>query len=181
MNSTNTQVPDMGYLGMVNTTNVLYQLSPAQLIEAAICRDEGVLTESGALAIDTGEFTGRSPKDRFIVADEITENSVWWGDINIRFEAIKFDALYKKVVTYLAEKEIFVRDSCACANEKYHVDIRVVTETAYQNLFVHHLFLRPEVPNPINRPELPRPALWPTQMRTERGSATFLLSTLVKR
>jgi phosphoenolpyruvate carboxykinase (ATP) len=152
MNSMHNQVPDLGYLGLGNT-QILFQLNPAQLIEAAIKRNEGALTESGALAIDTGEFTGRSPKDRFIVADELTTNSVWWGDINIKFDADKFDKLYNKVTAYLANKEIFVRDSCACANEKYHIDIRVVTETAYQNLFVHHLFIRPEVINIDNHPE----------------------------
>ncbi|MFA6086424.1 phosphoenolpyruvate carboxykinase (ATP) [Mucilaginibacter sp.] len=153
MNRTNNQVPDLGYLGLANTPQILFQLNPAQLVEAAIKRNEGILTECGALAIDTGEFTGRSPKDRFIVVDEITADSVWWGDINIKFDAGKFDKLYNKVTAYLADKEIFVRDSCACANEKYHIDIRVVTETAYQNLFVHHLFIRPEVVNANNQPE----------------------------
>ena len=153
MNRTNNQVPDLGYLGLANTPQILFQLNPAQLVEAAIKRNEGILTECGALAIDTGEFTGRSPKDRFIVVDEITADSVWWGDINIKFDAGNFDKVYNKVTAYLADKEIFVRDSCACANEKYHIDIRVITETAYQNLFVHHLFIRPEIVNINNQPE----------------------------
>jgi phosphoenolpyruvate carboxykinase (ATP) len=153
MNNMNNRVPNLGYLNLANGTAIFYQLTPAQLVEAAIKRNEGVLSDTGALAIDTGEFTGRSPKDRFIVDDEITHDVVWWGDINISFSADKFDALYNKVTNYLANKEIFVRDSCACANEKYHIDIRVVTETAYQNLFVHHLFIRPEVTNPEGQPE----------------------------
>lgn len=146
-------LPDLAYLGLGREKDLFFQLSPAQLVEAALKRSEGTLAESGALAIDTGEFTGRSPKDRFIVDDDITRDVVWWGDVNIRFGSDKFDALLLKVTEYLADREIFVRDASACANEKYHIDIRVITETAYQNLFVHHLFRRPEVVNPALQPE----------------------------
>ena len=151
-NSTN-HVPDLGYIGLDRARNIYFQLTPAELVEEALKRNEGVLADTGALAIDTGEFTGRSPKDRFIVEDDITKDSVWWGKVNIKFDADKFDALLQKVTDYLTGQGIFVRDSCACANEKYHIDIRVVTETAYQNLFVHHLFLRPEVINLATNPE----------------------------
>ena len=151
-NRTN-QIPDLGYIGLDRARNIYFQLSPAELVEEALKRNEGVLADTGALAIDTGEFTGRSPKDRFIVEDEITKNNVWWGKVNIKFDAEKFDALLQKVTDYLTGRDIFVRDSCACANEKYHIDIRVITETAYQNLFVHHLFLRPQLINTSTTPE----------------------------
>ncbi len=153
MKSFSNKLPDLGYLNLDRAERVLYQLTPAQLVEEALQRQEGVLADSGALAIDTGEFTGRSPKDRFIVDDAITHDTVWWGEVNIRFDNHKFDALLQKVTDYLNERDIFVRDSSACANEKYHIDIRVITETAYQNLFVHHLFRRPEVVNPVAIPE----------------------------
>ncbi|MBK0379845.1 phosphoenolpyruvate carboxykinase (ATP) [Mucilaginibacter segetis] len=153
MNKHSYQIPDLGYLGMPDNLSIHYQLNPAQLIEAAIKKSEGVLTEAGALAIDTGEFTGRSPKDRFIVEDDITRDNVWWGDVNIKFSPDKFDALYNKVSVYLTGREVFVRDASACANEKYHIDIRVITETAYQNLFAHHLFLRPQLINAAAKPE----------------------------
>ncbi|GGH11247.1 phosphoenolpyruvate carboxykinase (ATP) [Mucilaginibacter phyllosphaerae] len=153
MNTTTKQLPDLGYLNLGKSLTVFYQLTPAQLVEAAIKRTEGVLSDTGALAIDTGKFTGRSPKDRFIVDDHVTHDAVWWGSVNFKFDGAKFNALYNKVTKYLAGKEIFVRDACACANEKYHIDIRVVTETAYQNLFVHHLFIRPEIADPESRPE----------------------------
>ena len=147
------QIPDLGYIQLDRARNIYFQLNPAELIEEALKRNEGVLADNGALAIDTGEFTGRSPKDRFIVADEITRDTVWWGKVNIKFDEDKFDSLLQKVTAYLADRDIFVRDSCACANEKYHIDIRVIAETAYQNLFVHHLFLRPEVININVAPE----------------------------
>ncbi|HEX3386665.1 MAG TPA: phosphoenolpyruvate carboxykinase (ATP) [Mucilaginibacter sp.] len=146
-------LPDLGYLNLDRAEDVFFQLTPAQLVEAALKRDEGVLADNGALAIDTGEFTGRSPKDRFIVEDDITRDTVWWSDVNIRFCGEKFDSLFNKVTDYLSQREIFVRDASVCANEKYHVNVRVVTETAYQNLFVHHLFRRPEKINPANKPE----------------------------
>ena len=153
MNAKNHRWPELGYLHLAKTKAVFYQLSPARLIEEAIKRNEGVLTESGALAIDTGNFTGRSPKDRFIVDDHISHEHVWWGPVNFKMDGAKFALLYQKMTGYLAQKEIFVRDAAACANEKYHIDVRVITETAYQNLFAHHLFIRPEVTNPANHPE----------------------------
>lgn len=116
-----------------------------QLIQKAIERGEGVLTDTGALAADTGEFTGRSPKDKFSVCDSKTENTVWWGDVNFKFTPEKFDSLLNKVLEHYKGKEIFVRDAFACANPKYRLDITVVNETAYQNLFAKNLFLRPEL------------------------------------
>lgn len=153
MKNFNDQLPDLGYLNLGRAGGVFYQFTPAQLIEEALKRNEGVLTESGALAVDTGEFTGRSPKDRFIVDDEITHQAVWWGDVNIPFDQQKFDSLFIKITEYLNEVDFFVRDCSVCANEKYHTDLRVVTEHAFQNLFAHHLFIRPEVPNAQSKPE----------------------------
>lgn len=118
-------------------------LSPAELVEHAIGRGEGLLTSTGALAADTGEFTGRSPKDKFVVYDENTKDSVWWGDVNNRFESDKFDQLLEKVIAHYAGKEIFVRDAYACADNNYRLNIKVINETAYQNLFANNLFLRP--------------------------------------
>lgn len=118
-------------------------LTPSELVEHAIRRGEGVLTDTGALAADTGEFTGRSPKDKFVVYDENTANSVWWGDVNNRFESDKFDALLEKIIKHYEGKEIFVRDCFACADPTYRLNIRIVNETAYQNLFANNLFLRP--------------------------------------
>lgn len=116
-----------------------------QLIQKAIERGEGVLTDTGALAADTGEFTGRSPKDKFTVCDSKTENTVWWGDVNFKFTPDNFDSLLNKVLDHYKGKEIFVRDAYACANPKYRLDITVVNETAYQNLFAKNLFLRPDL------------------------------------
>lgn len=130
-------------LGIADAT-VRYQLSPEDLHAITLASGEGVEAATGALAINTGEFTGRSPKDRFIVKDAITEEQVWWGDINIPFAPDAFDALYDKVAKYLSGKEVFVRESFVCADPKYRMNVRVVTETAWSNLFCYNMFLRPD-------------------------------------
>ncbi|MEE1884624.1 phosphoenolpyruvate carboxykinase (ATP) [Pedobacter flavus] len=131
----------LDYLG-IQQADIRYQLTPTELIEEALLNGEGTLADSGALAVDTGKFTGRSPKDRFVVADEVTNDSVWWGDINIKFKPELFDQLLQKMVAHLHGKKVYVRDAFACADPSYKTTIRVITETAYQNLFSNNLFLR---------------------------------------
>ncbi|MDC6364199.1 MULTISPECIES: phosphoenolpyruvate carboxykinase (ATP) [Flavobacteriaceae] len=123
--------------------NVHYQLSPDELHDLTLQMGMGKESSSGALAINTGEFTGRSPKDRFIVKDDITEDKIWWSNINIPFESEKFDLLYNKVIDYLNEKELFVRDSYACADPKYKMNLRVINEYPWSNMFAYNMFLRP--------------------------------------
>jgi len=127
----------------IKNAKVNYQLSPEQLHDITIEKGQGVASSSGALAVNTGEFTGRSPKDRFIVKDAITEDRIWWGNINIPFDADKFEKLYDKVVDYLSDKEVFVRDSYACADENYKLNIRVINEFPWSNMFAYNMFLRP--------------------------------------
>ncbi|MFM7765681.1 MAG: phosphoenolpyruvate carboxykinase (ATP), partial [Sphingomonadales bacterium] len=122
---------------------VYENLTTEELVKKALERNEGKLTNTGALAADTGEFTGRSPKDKFTVKDATTEDVLWWGTVNQPFESDKFDNLLNKVVNHLGGKDIFVRHAHACADPKHRLHIRVVTESAYQNLFAKHLFLRP--------------------------------------
>ncbi|MBU3028154.1 phosphoenolpyruvate carboxykinase (ATP) [Zobellia galactanivorans] len=123
--------------------NLHYQLSPSELHAIALEKKMGKEASSGALAVNTGEFTGRSPKDRFIVKDKITEKKVWWGDINLPFEPSKFDALYDKVIAYLNERELYVRDCYACADPNYRIDIRVINEHPWANQFAYNMFIRP--------------------------------------
>ncbi|MBX9807644.1 MAG: phosphoenolpyruvate carboxykinase (ATP), partial [Flavobacteriaceae bacterium] len=131
-------------LGIENAT-IHYQLTADELQEITLQSGQGIENSTGALAINTGEFTGRSPKDRFIVKDSITEDKVWWGNVNIPFEPEAFDALYNKVTSYLSNKEVFVRDSYVCADANYRLNVRVITETAWANLFCFNMFLRPEI------------------------------------
>lgn len=130
-------------LGLKNVAAAYWNLTPAELAEETILHGMGELTDTGALAIDTGEFTGRSPKDKFTVKDAETENTVMWGDINIPFSEDKFESLRQRLLAYLTNREVYVRDAYACADPRYRLNVRVVTEYAWQNLFVNNLFLRP--------------------------------------
>ncbi|WP_166960811.1 phosphoenolpyruvate carboxykinase (ATP) [Yeosuana marina] len=127
----------------IKKAKVRYQLSPKELHDITLEKGQGVEASSGALAVNTGEFTGRSPLDRFIVKDDVTRDNIWWGDINVPFDPEKFESLYTKVAEYLSNKEIFVRDCYACADEDYKLNIRVINEFPWSNQFAYNMFLRP--------------------------------------
>jgi phosphoenolpyruvate carboxykinase (ATP) len=127
----------------LNVKTAHWNLTPEELTKQTLDLGQGTLNDTGALCVNTGKFTGRSPKDKFTVKDAITEHSVDWGDVNIPFEPAAFDKLYDKVCAYFAEKEVWVRDAYACADPKYRLNIRVVNETPWANLFCNDLFLRP--------------------------------------
>ncbi|AGA79195.1 phosphoenolpyruvate carboxykinase (ATP) [Echinicola vietnamensis] len=119
-------------------------LTPPELIEHALAQKEGWLTDTGALMADTGKFTGRSPKDRYIVSDYKTKNTIWWGTINIPFMEAHFDGLLNKMTAYLKNRIIFARDMYAGADSRYRLNVRVYNTLAWHNLFCHNMFLRPE-------------------------------------
>ncbi len=127
----------------LNVAIAHWNCSPDELVQSALALGQGVLNDTGALCVNTGKFTGRSPKDKFTVKDAITEHSVDWGDVNIPFSPEGFDKLYDKVCAYMAGKEVWVRDSYACADPAYRLNVRVVNETPWANLFCNDLFLRP--------------------------------------
>jgi phosphoenolpyruvate carboxykinase (ATP) len=130
-------------LGLNQLSTIYWNLTPAQLVKESVDRKMGVITDTGALAIDTGEFTGRSPKDRFIVCDSKTENAVWWGDINIKFSSEKFDGLYNKMIKYFEGKDVFVRDAYACSSDEFRLNLRVINEYPWSNHFANNMFIDP--------------------------------------
>ena len=127
----------------ITEVNANWNLSPEKLTEISLSMNYATLANSGAISINTGEFTGRSPKDRFVVKDSNTENTVWWGDVNIPFNPEKYNTLYNKVTEYLKGKDVYVRDVYACADENFRLNIRVINEYPWSNLFVYNMFLRP--------------------------------------
>ena len=138
------EAANLDYLGLNHVATAYWNLQPAELIEETLLLGQGVLTNTGALAIDTGEFTGRSPKDKFIVKDDVTENTIWWdGQFNHAFSAEKFDALHARISAYLTGKDVYVRDLFACADPRYKMAVRVVTELPWSNLFAYNMFIRP--------------------------------------
>lgn len=131
-------------LGLKANDNIHYQLSPEELVQHTIRLGQGTLNDTGALVISTGEFTGRAPKDKFTVKDEITENTVFWNDFNIPLEPKYFDIIFNKVIDYLNQlPEIWIRDSYACADPRYRLNFRVINEKPWTNLFAYNMFLRP--------------------------------------
>ncbi|HMH33551.1 MAG TPA: phosphoenolpyruvate carboxykinase (ATP) [Puia sp.] len=131
-------------LGLHVSDTIHYQLASSELVQDCLRMDDGSLADSGALVIQTGEFTGRSPRDRFIVKDGLVDQTIYWNDFNIPIEEKYFDIIFKKITAYLNQlPEIWVRDCYACADPLYRMNIRIINETASMNLFAYNMFLRP--------------------------------------
>lgn len=141
----------MGIANMTNKLDLLlqkpyvhHQLSVAELVEKVLQRNEGRLTHTGAVAVTTGKYTGRSPKDKYIVEEPSTKQTIDWGTVNQPMSPETFEKLYDKVLDYLMKQdELFVFKGFAGADPKYRLPIQVVNEFAWHNLFVHQLFVRP--------------------------------------
>jgi phosphoenolpyruvate carboxykinase (ATP) len=130
--------------GITEPGEVFWNLPVAALYEHALRAREGVLASSGALLCVTGEHTGRSPQDRYIVEDEQTAKSVHWGAINRKMSEADFDRLHQRMIRHFRGRRLYVRDMYAGADEAHRVPIRIVNEFAWQNLFARQLFVRPE-------------------------------------
>ncbi|WP_019420577.1 phosphoenolpyruvate carboxykinase (ATP) [Paenibacillus sp. OSY-SE] len=118
-------------------------LPVAKLVESALLHGEGHLTSTGALQITTGKYTGRSPKDKFIVREPQSTDHIAWGKVNQALTPEQFDSLYEKTMNYMESRNLFVFNGYAGADQAYRLPIRIINEYAWQNLFVHQLFIRP--------------------------------------
>jgi phosphoenolpyruvate carboxykinase (ATP) len=133
-------------LGLATAATVHWNLPPAALVELAVRRGEAWLSGDGALICHTGEFTGRSPDDKFTVEEPATRDSVWWGKVNRPARPETFDGLLAKMRSHLAGGELFVFDGYAGADPRHRLRVRVVTESAWQSLFSRNMFVREEDP-----------------------------------
>lgn len=131
------------FLSISEVKELHFQLSPANLIEHALINGEGQLTDTGALMCATGRFTGRSPKDRYIVKDALTEDKVDWGLVNIPFDESKFNRLHRKMCHFAEYQKVYVRYAMAGADPNYQLKLCILTTSAWQNLFCSNMFLRP--------------------------------------
>jgi phosphoenolpyruvate carboxykinase (ATP) len=131
-------------LSLKNLGHVYRNLSIPQLVEMALLRGEGELASNGALVVETGKYTGRSPEDRFIVAEPGTQDEIAWNHLNRPLSEENFERLYQRVISYVQGRDLYIFDGYVGSDPKYRYGVRVVNELASQNLFAHQLFLRPK-------------------------------------
>jgi phosphoenolpyruvate carboxykinase (ATP) len=127
----------------INPSKIFRNLTPEELVESAVNRKEGVVNSTGSLSVNTGKYTGRSPDDRFIVQDDITNNTIDWGKINHPFPSDKFEKILEKMKNFVNNKELFVFDGFVGADKETRLPIRVINDHAWQSLFARQLFIRP--------------------------------------
>ena len=129
------------------------ELLPAALIEMALERGEGILSDTGALRIETGLRTGRSPADRFVVKEPSSEEAIDWGGVNRPFDPDRFDALWERVKSHASQSETWVQYMHVGAHSDHYLPVKVITATAWQSLFGRNMFIQPETYNPSHKPE----------------------------
>ncbi|HYC01962.1 MAG TPA: phosphoenolpyruvate carboxykinase [Azospirillaceae bacterium] len=135
----------LGYLGLHNLKAAHWNLGTAGLYEQAIRRGEAALAKDGPLVALTGQHTGRSPNDKFIVQEETTADDIWWGNVNKPISEEAFDRLFARVQAYLQGREVFVQDLWSGADPAYRLPVRIVTQHAWHNMFARNMFIRPNL------------------------------------
>ena len=135
-------IENLKYLNLETSKKIYRNLPVSDLVCFALKRGEGTLSETGALVVNTGKYTGRSPKDRFIVSQESVVNLINWGEVNLQIQEKAFDNLYSKMCEYLSDKDLFVFDGYVGAMKEYRLPITVVNELASQALLSEQLFRR---------------------------------------
>jgi phosphoenolpyruvate carboxykinase (ATP) len=132
----------LGELGIANVGTIWWNLTTPALYEHAVRRREGSIAHLGPLVVRTGHHTGRSPDDKFIVRQPPSDKKIWWGKVNRPFDPEAFNRLYHRILAYLQGKDIFIQDCFAGADPAYRIPIRIITETAWHNLFARNLFIQ---------------------------------------
>jgi phosphoenolpyruvate carboxykinase (ATP) len=171
--------------GLDGVNTVHWNLSAAPLFEQALQRNEGQVTKYGAFIALTGEHTGRSPNDRFVVEEDSTKDDIWWGATNRPISESQFDGVLEKMLAHLNGKDIFVQDCYCGANPKHRLRIRQISENAWHNLFARNMFIQPPDDDLDNfEPEftvLQAPSLLADPATDGTTSGTFILVHLAKR
>jgi phosphoenolpyruvate carboxykinase (ATP) len=128
--------------GIRNINTAYWNLGTAQLLEHAIQRREGNLARGGSLVVHTGQFTGRSPKDKFVVRDKVTDKNVAWGPVNQPMSEVNFDRLYSRMLAFWEGHDVYVQDCHVGADPEYGMPVRVISQLAWHSLFARQLFIR---------------------------------------
>ena len=127
----------------IDRANEHWNLPTDELEEIALAKGIATRSDQGAIAVNTGKFTGRSPKDRFIVADDLTEDTVWWGDINQKIRPEAFKELAEQIAGHFSGQDLYIKDVYACAHPSHRVPVRVITELPWSSHFVDNMFIVP--------------------------------------
>jgi phosphoenolpyruvate carboxykinase (ATP) len=145
--------PDLGLesLGLINIHKAYWNLPSEALYEESIFRNEGLISKHGPLVVNTGKHTARAANDKFIVREASTEDSIWWGQYNRPMDQDKFDALFARMQAYLQGRDVFVQDCFGGADPDLRLPIRVITETAWHNLFARNMFIKPQTSEEYRR------------------------------
>ena len=134
---------DLGARGALEAARLWRNLSVAELYEHAVRRNEAVIAAGGPLLADTGDHTGRSPKDKFVVREAGSEDRIWWGDVNAELAEDRFEGLREKIAQHLGEQDLYVVDAFAGADPKHRIAVRVLTNYPYHALFARTMFIDP--------------------------------------
>jgi phosphoenolpyruvate carboxykinase (ATP) len=160
-------------------------LSPADLYEHAIRRNEASIVSSGALTAETGKHTGRSPRDKFFVKEPTSQDAIWWHPGNQPIASAKFDQLLSRVEDYISTHDVYTQDVFACADPRFRLRVRVITELAWHSLFARNLFIRPTADELLNfEPDftvMSLPSVHADPMADGTHSETFILVNLGRR
>ena len=172
--------------GLQNQKNIYWNLFPPALVEQIIYRQEGEMAKMGSVVVTTGQHTGRSPNDKYLVKDPGMEvEDIWWGKTNQPIQSEKFDQLYQKMRSYLQGRDIFVQDMLAGAHPSYQIPIRIITEKAWASLFSHNLFIRqPAEKFQDHKPDyvvIHCPDFMATPTEDGTNSSTFVILNFEKR
>src|SRR5437773_3187318 len=170
---------------MAITDNVATErrnLGPAALYEHAIRRDEAAVVSTGALTAETGKHTGRSPKDKFFVKEPSSEGAIWWHPGNQPIGSDVFDRLHKRMLEFIDTHEVYTQDVFACADPRFRLRVRVISELAWHSLFARNLFIRPNADELLSfEPDftvISLPSVKADPSRDGTQSETFVLANL---
>ena len=133
---------DLEALGMLNLGQIYWNLPTPALYEEAVRRREGLMAHLGPLVVRTGQYTGRSPRDKYIVRDEVSDRLIWWGEVNQPMEVETYETIRARVMAYLQGRDVFVQEVYVGADPRYRVSLRVITESAWHALFARNMFIR---------------------------------------
>lgn len=142
MNSNKEIYNQLEEIGVKNIANVYYNLTTPELYEEAIRRREGILSHLGPLVCRTGQHTGRSPNDKFIVEEATSKDDIWWGKVNKGISEENFKRIYAKMLAYIQNKDLYIQDCFAGTDPEHRLPIRIITENAWHSLFARNAFVQ---------------------------------------